>query len=166
MVHKRDLLIISNLRKDARMGLTKMSKETRVPVSTIYDRIHQLCQGYVVRNTALLNFNQLGFHTRVTLMLRAAPKDKEQLKDYLSKAAHVNSLCRVNNGFDFLADCVFRDMQELEDFVDRAEKEFDIKAKQMYFVIDDIKRESFLADPLLIDMVMPGSATAKIGKGA
>jgi DNA-binding Lrp family transcriptional regulator len=155
MVQKRDLIILSNLRKNARMGLTQMSKQTRVPVSTIHDRLKAYLGSYVLRNTALLNFQQIGFHTRVTLMLRASPKDKEQLRDFLAKAISVNSLYRINNGFDFLADCVFRDMQELEDFLDKAEKQFDIKAKQLFFVIDDIKREAFLSDPQLVDLVCP-----------
>ena len=35
----KDLKIISYLRQNARMPLTKMSKKTQIPVSTIFDRL-------------------------------------------------------------------------------------------------------------------------------
>jgi DNA-binding Lrp family transcriptional regulator len=153
MVHKRDLVLLSYLRKNARMGLTAMSRQSRVPVSTIYDRLKCYNGTYVVRNTALLNFSELGFHTRVNILLRTDPKKRDALRDYLSKALYVNSLLKINNGYDFFVDCVFKDLHQLEDFLDRTEKEFTIKAKQVFFVIDDIKRECFLSDPSLVDVI-------------
>jgi DNA-binding Lrp family transcriptional regulator len=156
MVQKRDLVLLSHLRKNARMGLTAMSKASRVPVSTIYDRLKAYLGTYVVRNTALLDFSQLGFHTRATILFRTDPKARDALRDHLSKSFPVNSLFKINNGYDFCADCVFRDLHELEDFLDRTERQFDIKSKQVFFVIDDIKREAFLSDPSLVDVMVPG----------
>jgi DNA-binding Lrp family transcriptional regulator len=140
------------------MGLTAMSKSARVPISTIYDRLKIYAGTFIVRNTALLDFSKLGFHTRATILMRSDPKSRDALRDYLSKALPVNSLFKINNGFDFCADCVFRDLHDLEDFMDKTERQFDIKSKQVFFVIDDIKREAFLSDPLLVDVVAPGSS--------
>ena len=36
---KKDQILLSYLRKDARMPLTKMSKKTNIPVSTLFDRL-------------------------------------------------------------------------------------------------------------------------------
>ncbi|MBU4209210.1 MAG: winged helix-turn-helix transcriptional regulator [Proteobacteria bacterium] len=42
MIKKTDLIIISSLRQNAREKLTEMSRKTRIPVSTIFDRIAEL----------------------------------------------------------------------------------------------------------------------------
>jgi len=39
---EKDLLILSELRQNARETLTKMSKHTGIPISTIFDKIKQL----------------------------------------------------------------------------------------------------------------------------
>ena len=154
MLQKRDFVLLSYLRKNARMGLTAMSKHSQVPVSTIYDRLKSYTGTCVLRTTALLNFEQLGFHTRVSILFRCDAKSRDGLRDYLTKALPVNSLCKINNGYDFFADCVFRDLHALEDFLDKTERQFDIKTKQVFFVIDDIKREGFLADPNLVEVLV------------
>ncbi len=159
MIPKKDLVILSHLRSNARMGLTQMSRSSRVPVSTIHDRIKQFGQSYVHRSTALLNFAALGFGTRVSLLLRVHSKDKDALREHLARSPSVNSLFKINNGFDYFADCVFRSMRDLEDFVDGIERQYDIKAKQVHFIIDDIKRESFLSDPQLIEIFIQGTAS-------
>jgi len=155
MIPKKDMVILSHLRKNARMGLTEMSKASHMPVSTIHDRLKNYTGTYIHRNTALLNFASLGFTTRVSLLLRVHPKDKDALRQALSSAPMVNSLYKINNGYDFLAECVFRTMRDLEDFIEHLEQQHDVKAKQIFFVIDDLKREAFLADPQLIDLVDP-----------
>ena len=134
------------------MGLTAMSRSSNVPVSTIYDRLRVYLGTYVQRTTALLNFQQLGYHTRVNILLRVEPKSRDALRDHLVHALPVNSLFKINNGFDYFADCVFHDMHELEQFLDALDQ-YGVKAKQVYFIIDDIKREAFLSDPSLVDCV-------------
>lgn len=155
MLPKKDMVILSHLRKNARMGLTEMSRSSRVPVSTLHDRLKTYAGTYIHRNTALLNFASLGFTTRVSILLRIGTKDKEAVRATLSAAPMVNSLYKINNGYDFLAECVFRTMRDLEDFIERLEQQHDVKAKQVFFVIDDLKREAFLADPQLLDLVNP-----------
>ncbi len=62
LMKKSDLLVLSCLRKDARMKLTEMSRITRVPVSTCFDRIRALEDEEVVRrHGCLVSFEKLGF---------------------------------------------------------------------------------------------------------
>ena len=37
----KDLMVLAALRQNARLSLTKMSKTTHVPISTIYDKLKQ-----------------------------------------------------------------------------------------------------------------------------
>jgi hypothetical protein len=70
------------------------------------------------------------------------------------KSLNVNSVYKINNGFHFLAECIFRDVKELEEFVDQIDERFSVRSKEVHYIIDDIKRESFLSQPDLIDLVI------------
>ena len=60
----KDMQILCHLRQDARMPLTKMSKKTHIPVSTIFDKIKTYENNLIVRHTTLIDFGQLGYNTR------------------------------------------------------------------------------------------------------
>lgn len=160
-ITRKDLLVLSHFRQDARCRLTALSRHTGIPVSTLFDKLTEY-QGRVVHKTiSLLNFGALGFGTRANVLLRGG-KDREQLKQHLLGHTRVNSLYKVNNGFDFLAECVFRSMKELEYFVEHLRNTFDIRSNEVYYVVDDLKREGFLSDPSLIDALVeePGPSAA------
>lgn len=71
--------------------------------------------------------------------------------DYLGKQHNVNSLYRINNGFDFLAEVLCRDINELELFMDTLQLKFKIKDKKTFFIISELKREAFLEDCSLLE---------------
>jgi len=142
-MNKKDLKIISQLRTDARMSLTDMSRKINIPISTIFDRLKS--NDFIVKHTSLLDFTNLGF-TKANIFLKVEREDKEALKEFLVKNNVVNSFYRINNGFDFMLECIFRQMKDLEEFNDLLESKFKIKETKSFFVIEDIKREMFLTD--------------------
>lgn len=147
---KTDLLIISSLRQNAREKLTEMSKKTRIPVSTIFDRI-KLHEGGVIRkHTALVDFGKLGYNTRANIILKVNKDDREAIKDFLMKNSSINSAFKINNGYDFLIEAVFANIKEVEDFTDLLEEKFNIKSKQVFYIIDDLKKEEFLSNPTVL----------------
>jgi DNA-binding Lrp family transcriptional regulator len=153
MINKKDLLLLSYLRQDGRMTLTKMSRKTHIPISTIFDKLRAHQGGLIRRLSAILDFPKLGFHTKAYVMMKIHKKDKEGVRSYLLNNQHVNTLYKINNGYDFLAECIFKSINQLEYFLDVLEDKFSIKSKNVYYVIDDLKQESFLSDPNMIDMV-------------
>jgi len=153
MIGKKDLLIVSNLRRNARETLTNMSKATRIPISTIYDKLRLHEGGLIKKHTCLLDYNKLGYPTRANVMLRVDKPDREALKGFLVKHNNVNSVLKINNNYDFMAEMVFREIKELEDFLETLEDRFKIKAKQVFYIIEDIKREEFLAAPELLSLM-------------
>ena len=74
---KTDLLIISSLRQNAREKLTNMSKKTRIPVSTLFDRIRMHEGKLIKKHTALIDFNKLGYNTRANIILKVKKTDRE-----------------------------------------------------------------------------------------
>ena len=141
-------MIISNLRKDARMNLTKMARKTGIPVSTIFDKIQGYKDNIVTKHTTLINFDMLGYNTRSKILLKAGKEDREALKAYLLKDHNVNSFYRINNGYDFMIEGIFRNIKEMEEFLENLEEKFTIEKKEYFYIIDDMKRESFMEDNL------------------
>ena len=149
----QDLVLLSTLRRDGRQTLTNLSRETRIPVSTIYDKLKEYDNSLISKNTVLLDFNKLGYFTRATIAVRTLQKDREELREFLLKHRHVNSLYKINNGFDFMFDCIFTHMKELEEFMEEIEKKFRIRNKYIFYMIDEIKREEFFNCPEIIPIM-------------
>ena len=53
-----------------------------------------------------------------------------------------------------VAEGVFKSIGALEEFLEQLSVQFKVKRKEVYHIIDDIKREEFLSDPQLVDMTM------------
>lgn len=151
MLQKRDLLIVSNLRQNARQTLTRMSRKTRIPVSTIYDRLKHHEDSLIKRHTALLDFAKLGYATRANIIIKVPRNQREAVRDFLLKSPCVNNLSKINNDFDFFFEGVFREIRDLEAFLERLEEDFKIRTKKMFHVIEELKREGFLSDPVQLE---------------
>lgn len=149
----KDFVIVQHIRDDARVKLTKISKNTGIPVSTIFDRLQFFKEGLIKRTTALVNFQKLGFNMVSSIVLRVKKEERNELRDFLMNHPNVNNLYRINNGYDYFVECIFRTMRDFEEFSELLEQSFDIKAKQTYYIIEDLKREEFLSSEEHIKMI-------------
>ena len=144
MIKQKDLQIICSLRQNSRMPLTKISRITQIPVSTIYDKLQK--SEAIVRNTVLLDFSKLGYGARGNVLLKVGKEDKQQLHEFLCRNASVNSVYRVNNGYDFMVEGVFRQLKDMEEFLDALKARFSVEDEKTFFIIDEVQREKFLTD--------------------
>ena len=150
----KDLKIIAHLREDSRMSLTTMSRKTNIPVSTIFDRLKANEDDLIIKHTTLINFEKLGFHTRANILIKVDRENRLNLKDYLTKHKNVNSVFRINNNFDYMFEAIFKNIKELEDFLENIDVKFNIQNKEVFYIIEDIKKESFLSEPYFIDCLL------------
>ncbi|MBI4440021.1 Lrp/AsnC family transcriptional regulator [Candidatus Woesearchaeota archaeon] len=153
MIGKKDILILSELRKNARESLTSLSRKTNIPVSTIYDKLRTHENGIIKKHVALINFGELGFSTRANILLKVPKEKRQTLCDFLVRHTNVNSAFKINNGYDFHVECMFRDLKEMEDFNEILEDKFCIRDMKVFFLIEDIKRETFLEDPYVLGLL-------------
>jgi DNA-binding Lrp family transcriptional regulator len=149
MLNKKDIQILSHLRQNSRQTLTTMSKHTKIPISTLYDRLKLHEGGVIQRFTSLIDFGSLGYSTRANLMLKVSRESREGLKGFLLAHYNVNCLFKLNNEFDFMVEAVFRSIKELEAFKEVLEHRFAVESLQLFYVVEDLKREGFLSDPQL-----------------
>jgi DNA-binding Lrp family transcriptional regulator len=150
MLTKKDLVILSHFRNDARASLTSLSRKTSVPVSTLFDKLKKFEGGLILKHTSLVDFQKLGFDLRVNVVLKVDKDDKSKVEELLMKHERINSVFRINNGYDFLVEGIFTNMKDFQSFSDIIER-FRIKEKQEFYVLEELKKEGFMSDPTMVN---------------
>lgn len=148
---KNELTLLSHFRQNARQALTKISRHTGMPVSTIFDRLRKYEGDVITRHTSLLNFQKLGYTTRAQVFVKTSPDNRTILGNYLKAFPNVNCVYRVNNGYDYQIEVIFRSIQELESFLEDLELERGVTEKNVYYVINEVARENFMTEPILAE---------------
>jgi DNA-binding Lrp family transcriptional regulator len=139
---EKELQIVRHLRNNARETLTRLSKKTGVPISTLFDKLNQYRENFIVRHTCLIDYTKLGFDLRVQLLVKVS-KEREVFEKFIMGHFHVNSVWKISNGYDYLVEGVFRNMKDFTEFLQHLER-FSIKDRKEFYVLEDLKREAFL----------------------
>lgn len=142
-----DMVVLAKLRQNARERLTKMSRNTSIPVTTLYNKIKELEGSFIKKHTSILDFSKLGFNTRAMVIMKVKKDMREKVRDFLSAHRNVNSIYKINNGFDYLVEVVFKEVRDVESFVEIAESSAGVDKSVVHYVIDDVKREDFMSNP-------------------
>jgi Lrp/AsnC family transcriptional regulator, regulator for asnA, asnC and gidA len=151
---ERELVLMSYLRQNSRMSLTKLSRKTGIPISTIFDKLKNANGGLIQKHISLLDFEKLGFSTRASILIKLGKKNRNEVKEHLLKTFNINSLVKVNNGYDYLMEGIFHNLRELESFLDQLDERFTLKKKEVLYHLEEMKKEEFLSDPNLVRYIM------------
>ena len=153
MLSKKDILVLSELRQNSRETLTNISKNTGVPISTIVDKLKYYQGNLITKHTTLIDFSKLGFNARANIMIRVDRNTREEAKKFLLNHQNVNSVYKISNGFDFMVEGIFKNVKDVEDFIDLFGGKFKLEQTQVYYIVEDIKKEAFMNDKDLLDVV-------------
>ena len=143
MLRKTDTEIIKLLRLNCRIKPKEMSALTDLPLSTVYEKMTNTGL-LVTRFTCLLNHDAFGNTVHAFAVLKVAPKDRFALQKELEICNNVNLLWRINNGSDFVAEFIFPNLFTFEAYKESLESQFAIRNIVLHFMIDEIKRETFI----------------------
>lgn len=149
---KKDLLLMTYFRSNARENLTKISRMTSIPVSTIFDKLREFEKTLIKKHTTLVDFRKLGFDIKVNILFKVPKESKEDMREFLMKNEKINSLFKINNGFDYMVEAIFKDMNDLQKFNEQLER-FNVQNKQELFILEDLKREGFLSDKMHAELL-------------
>ena len=144
MISKKDAEIISHLRNNARKKITNISRETNIPVTTIYDKLRVHNKKFVKKHTTLLDFPKIGLHAKAHISIKVDKDSRDALQKFLIEHPNVNSLSKTNFNSDFLAEVVFKDTAGVENFTENLERNYQINEIHVFNVIDELKKEAFL----------------------
>lgn len=149
----KDLIFLSLLRKNGREQLTKMSKITGLPVSTLYEKLKRFSKNIIKKNTIILDFKKLGFQIHAMILLRVDSRDLIALCDFLKKSFYVNNVYKISNKFNIMIEVIFRDLSELDSFLVNIGIKYKIYDSEILFIVNNIVTENFLGEPNLIRFV-------------
>lgn len=124
-----------------------------MPISTVHDTLRANKVDVVKNYTCVLDFSKLGFNCRAQIILRVKKTERDAIREHLLKSANINSVYRINNGYDFLIEAIFKDLRDADEFLERLEDKFKISEKKVYYIMEDIVRETFLTDRIHTEMV-------------
>jgi DNA-binding Lrp family transcriptional regulator len=145
-IKNKDLDILIELRKNARAQLTQISKKTSIPISTIYERLRTKANGLIKKYVSILDYEKLGFSARANICIKCKIDSKEKLYQTLKNHQNVNSIYRINNGYDFMVEVIFKNIKSLEEFNEFLDEQNNIKSKETFYIIEELVKENFLCD--------------------
>jgi DNA-binding Lrp family transcriptional regulator len=140
MIKKKDRLILSHLRDDARRSLTQISRETKIPLTTVFERHSKLEKTHIKSYVTLLDYKKLGYNVRA--IIAATCSDWKRPADLLMVHKNVNSVYRMHLPKGIMIDAVFKTMSELEEFLDLLLK-LKLKNREVFHVIEPLLEEQF-----------------------
>lgn len=139
MLSEKEFIILSKVRENARISLAEISRQTKIPVTTIYDTLNRLKKRKIIeKQVSIIDFSKIGFGTRINLILKADKKN--ELIEYLKSNPNVNSIHKVSGNYDFLIDVVFSNLINYESFKDELKK-FDLTNIREHHIVEEVKKE-------------------------
>ncbi|MFH1072369.1 MAG: hypothetical protein V1743_02985 [Nanoarchaeota archaeon] len=133
------LLLLDELRKDSRKPFSKISREQKIPVTTLFSHYEKLKSEIISKHTSLVDFKKLGYPVRAMVFLQAA--DQEMLLKFLALHQNVNAVFRLE-GISCCADVVFQTINEYHEFLEELDR-FSLVSKESYDIIEQLMHEGF-----------------------
>lgn len=143
MMKTKDQQVLTHFRKNSRESLTNMSRQTRIPISTLFDKLKDYEKNKIIqKHTCILDFKKIGYDLRIQLLVNVHKKDRQKLQNFLKTHPKVNNVYRVSNGYDFIIETIFQKISELDSFNSLLDR-FEIIDRKELFVMEEVKREEF-----------------------
>ncbi len=137
---------LSYLRLNSRVPLTKLSRQTQIPINDLYQFLHTW-NPVVKRSTILLNFPAIGLPTTVLFNLSAHPHQWSAVSQMLVQSGCVNNLFRVIGDHDFVGEAAFESPKAAEKFFSALKEDFRNVSFEYHLVTDEICREQIFTSP-------------------
>lgn len=114
-----DLRIIQTLNRDARMSYRAIAEELDVSDVTVRNRVrNMLDEGVIKRFNVLLDYHKLGRIIKAFIGLRVQPAKLKEVVEHLIDNPDVQVLYRTTGEVDLFVEVIFKDMEELNGFLE------------------------------------------------
>lgn len=114
-----DFKIIQVLNKNARIPYRTIAEEIGVSDATIRNRVKKLLEeGIIKKFNVLLDYHKLGRIIKAFIGLRVQPQRLKEIVEHLNENPDVQVLYRTSGDVDLFVEVIFRDMEELNSFLE------------------------------------------------
>ena len=154
--NSKDLKIISALRKNARLHMTQISKNTSIPITTLYDRLKKFERDLIIKHTSIIDFKILGYCYNAGMIVRC--EEGSALLNFMMLHPSTNSISKlesvhrdtfhasdvdVGSKSSYLVDAVFKSNIEFHAFLDLIKNDFGAEFPILFKFSHDLKKEEF-----------------------
>jgi Lrp/AsnC family transcriptional regulator for asnA, asnC and gidA len=118
-IDQLDMRIIGSLTGDARKPYKKIAQELGVSDSTVRKRIGRMIEDGIIKEfTVLLDYHALGRIIKAFIGLRVQPPRLKGIVEHLQENPDVQVLYRTTGDVDLFVEVIFKDMEELNGFLE------------------------------------------------
>ena len=143
-LQENEKMILNELRKNARVSLLEVAKKTNMPVSTVYDKLKGYEKDIIKKHTSLVDFTNLGYYARKIVVLKVSKESRQEIQNFLASHPNVNSLYKINSGYDYLIEIIADNSGKIKDILDELNSQKGILGMSGYDLVDELKREAFV----------------------
>ena len=152
VLDNKELVVLASLRQNARKKLADISRETGVPLSTVFDKKKSLERKRVIKGYhSILDYAKLGYGIRTMFSFVVSVRKTKQMLNFLNSQPNTNSIFQLGCDSDkpdaagckrFLAEAFFRNIGEVYEFVELL-KSAGAKEIKEHHVLGEARREEF-----------------------
>ena len=74
---EKEKILLEHLRQNSRKSLTRISKETSIPVSTLFETLKRIENNCMTNHVSLVNFSRRGDVFKINFSLAASDKNSK-----------------------------------------------------------------------------------------
>ena len=136
-----DLRIIRSLNKDSRKPYIKVAEEIGVSDTTVRQRVKRMLdEGIIKQFNLLLDYHKIGRIIKAFIGLKISPTKLMDVVDLLVENPDVQVLYRTTGNWDMFVEVIFKDMEELKNFLETKLNIESITGTEVNVVIGPYKR--------------------------
>lgn len=118
-IDQLDMRIIGSLSGNARKPYKSIAQELGVSDSTVRKRIGRMIEDGIIKEfTVLLDYHALGRIIKAFIGLRVQPPRLKGIVEHLQENPDVQVLYRTTGDVDLFVEVIFKDMEELNGFLE------------------------------------------------
>lgn len=140
-IDRLDLRIIRSLSGNARKPYKTIAKELDVSDATVRKRINKMVEDGIIKQfNLLLDYHKLGRIIKAFIGLRITPQHLKDIVDHLEENPDIQVLYRTTGNVDLFIEVIFKDMEELNTFLETELSVEGITGTEVTVVIGPYKR--------------------------
>ncbi|MBC8223746.1 Lrp/AsnC family transcriptional regulator [Candidatus Bathyarchaeota archaeon] len=140
-IDRLDLKIIRSLSGNARKPFKTIAKEIDVSDATVRKRVKRMLEDGVIKQfNLLLDYHKLGRIIKAFIGLQINPQRLKPIVEHLKGNPDIQVLYRTTGNVNLFLEVIFRDMEELNDFLETELSVEGIIGTEVSVVIGPYKR--------------------------